>query len=91
MPAAVFVFPMMFIGTMGLWLPWEQTHHLGVMWHARSGSLCHQQLVTPAPIDFINSFIFAFSPFNIAEHQQHTAEAAIIISHGVVSACIIIM
>lgn len=79
MLATVFVFWMMFIGVMGLWWPWEQTDHLGVMWHTRPGSLCHQQLVSPAPIHFINSFMVAFFPLlNIAEHQWHTAEAAII-------------
>lgn len=83
MPATVFVFGMMFIGVMSLWWPWERTDHLGVMWHARPGSLCHQQLVSPAPIHFINSFMFAFPPLlNIVEHQWDTAEAAIIISNG---------
>lgn len=83
MLATVFVFRMMFIGVMSLWWPWEQKDHLGVMWHARPGSLCHQQQVSPAPIHFINSFMFDFFPFlNIAAHQWHTAEAAIIISHG---------
>lgn len=69
----VFVFRMTFIGVMSLWWPLGQTDHLGVMWHARPGSLCHQQLVSPALIHFINSFMFYL---NRAEHQCHIAKVA---------------
>lgn len=83
MSATVFVFRMTFIAVMSSWWPWERTEHLGVMWHARPGSFCHQQLVSPAPIHFNNSYVCP--PLSRAEHRWHIAEPANTTSQGALS------